>query len=294
MAKPRLGFIGLGLMGARMVPRLLAAGYSVAAWNRSPEKAHALGLACADSPAALAAQVDILMLCVSDTAAVESVMFSAQGVAEGAHSGLTVVDFSSISPSATRDFARRLERASGAKWVDCPVSGGTGGAETGTLVMMAGGDAEHIDALRPIFAHLSQRLTRMGDVGAGQVTKVCNQLIVAANSLLIAEAVALAERNGVDASQLAPALAGGFADSKPFQILAPRMATQTYTPVQWKVATLLKDLDNALHVAAEQGFTIPMAHAAAERLRDFAQQGENAERDLSTVIESLSHAETLR
>lgn len=283
----RLGFIGIGLMGRPMVTRLLAAGFPVTVWNRSPDKCAplaSLGAAVAGSIGELVAASDVVMSCVSDTAAVEQIVFGSGGVAASGSPGKLLVDFSSIAPAATRDFAARLAQQCGMGWVDAPVSGGVGGAEAGTLVVMAGGDEASIERIRPLLAPLAQRVTRMGPVGAGQVSKVCNQLIVAANSLLIAEAVAIASRSGVDASLLAPALAGGFADSKPFQILSPRMAAHCHEPVQWKVATLLKDLDNARAVAAEAGLNVPLAELAAEWMRGFADLG-NAQRDLSCVIE---------
>ena len=157
------------------------------------------------------------------------------------------------------------------------------------LVIMAGGDAEHIAAVSPLLAHYSQRITRMGDVGAGQVTKICNQLIVAANSLLIAETVALAEHAGVDAGLLAPALAGGFADSLPFQILTPRMAERRFEPVQWKVQTLLKDLGNAVALGQASASSLPLATAARQLMQQHADAG-YASADLSSVI--LLHGNT--
>lgn len=288
----RIGFIGIGLMGQRMGKRLLAAGYPLAVWNRSADKCAellSLGATLAADIGALLAQADIVMLCVSDTAAVEQVVFGSAGVAAHGRSDQLLVDFSSIEPAATRDFAARLQRQCGMHWVDAPVSGGVGGAESGKLVIMAGGDAADVERLRPVAAALSQRLTRMGPVGCGQVTKVCNQLIVAANAMLIAEAVALAQQSGVDASLLAPALAGGFADSLPLQILAPRMADEHFEPVQWKVATLLKDLDNAVKLARETGNSTPLAGLANQLMRLHA-AGDNAQRDLSSVIELYRHA----
>ncbi|MDW7563406.1 NAD(P)-dependent oxidoreductase, partial [Klebsiella pneumoniae] len=175
--------------------------------------------------------------------------------------GQVIVDFSSLSVAATKALAQAAA-SQDEKWIDSPVSGGTAGAEQGTLVIFAGGDAQTIEALSPVYNVLSQRVTRMGDTGTGQATKICNQLIVAANSALIAEAVALADRAGVDTTLLAPALAGGFADSKPFQILAPRMATHTFEPVQWKVQTLSKDLNNAVTLANNVNLDIPVAQKA--------------------------------
>lgn len=282
-----LAFVGLGLMGQRMASRLLDAGFALTVWNRDPAKTAALvarGARLAADPAAAAQGADAVLLCVSDTAAVEAVVFGASGVAAGIAAGTLLVDFSSIAPDATRDFAARLQQQTGASWIDAPVSGGTGGAEHGTLAIMAGGNAAAIERLAPVFAPLAARVTRMGEVGAGQVTKVCNQLIVAANSLLIAEAVALAERAGVDPARLAPALAGGFADSKPLQILAPRMASHTHEPVQWKVATLEKDLGNAMALAASCHSPAPLAGQALALMRRHAEAGQ-AQSDLSTVID---------
>lgn len=282
-----LAFIGLGLMGQRMASRLLDAGFALTVWNRDQTKTAALvarGARLAADPAAAAQGADAVLLCVSDTAAVEAVVFGASGVAAGIAAGTLLVDFSSIAPDATRDFAARLQQQTGASWIDAPVSGGTGGAEHGTLAIMAGGNAAAIERLAPVFAPLAARVTRMGEVGAGQVTKVCNQLIVAANSLLIAEAVALAERAGVDPARLAPALAGGFADSKPLQILAPRMASHTHEPVQWKVATLEKDLGNAMALAASCHSPVPLAGQALALMRRHAEAGQ-AQSDLSTVID---------
>lgn len=280
-----LGFVGMGLMGSRMTTRLLAAGYQVWVWNRSPDKCLPLvtqGAKLAATLADLARECDVIMLCLSDTAAVESVVFGEQGLAEYVQNEQLIVDFSSITPDATRDFAARL-RTKGVYWLDSPVSGGVMGAENGTLILMAGGEVQHIERFKPIAEHLGQKLTHMGEVGTGQITKICNQMIVASNALLIAETVALAAKAGVDATQLAPALAGGFADSLPLQILAPRMATNTFEPVQWKVQTLLKDLDNALALAKENTSSTPISALAAQLLRLHAAQGASLD-DLSSVV----------
>lgn len=281
----KLGFIGMGLMGSRMTTRLLAAGFEVWVWNRSPDKCLPLvaqGAKLAPSLATIAQQCDIIMLCLSDTPAVESVLFGEQGLFNHTKNGQLIVDFSSITPDATRVFATRLQ-AKGVHWIDSPVSGGVMGAENGTLILMAGGAATQIERLRPIAAHLGQKLTHMGEVGTGQITKICNQMIVASNAVLIAETVALAAKAGVDAAQLAPALAGGFADSLPLQILAPRMASNTFEPVQWKVQTLLKDLDNAMALAKENTSSTPISALAAQLLRLHAAQGASLE-DLSSVV----------
>lgn len=273
-------------MGVPMAKRLLQAGIELSVWNRTAtacEPLRAAGALVFASARELAANVDVLMLCVSDSAAVEAICHDADGIFASAHSGLIVVDHSSIAADVTRQLAAELRQIANAEWVDAPVSGGVAGAENGRLVIMAGGKAAAIDAVRPVLAHYSQRITRMGDVGAGQVTKICNQLIVAANSVLIAEAVALAERAGVDASLLAPALAGGFADSLPFQVLSPRMAERRFTPVQWKVSTLAKDLSNAQALSAHVSLDTPLAARALQRLQAHAGNG-FADADLSSVI----------
>ncbi|BBT15479.1 NAD(P)-dependent oxidoreductase [Pseudomonas otitidis] len=287
MSLPRIAFAGIGLMGLPMTRRLLAAGFPLTVWNRTPDKCTPLlelGARRAETPAELCAEADILMLCLADTAVVREVVFGPGGVVEGARAGQVLVDFSSLEPAATREMAAELERRTGVHWIDAPVSGGTPGAEAGTLAIMAGGREEDVERVRPVLAHLGQRLTRMGEVGAGQVTKVCNQMIVACNALVIAEVVALAEKAGVDASLLAPALAGGFADSRPLQILAPQMAENCFEPVKWHVRTLLKDLDTATRLSREEGSATPMSGLAAQLMRLHGSQG-NLERDPATLIE---------
>lgn len=277
-----IAFLGMGLMGSRMSRRLLDAGFSVKVWNRHPQACEPLRAAGAQVIETWDQLHDcqVIALCLADDAAVQAV--TAQILA-ALRQGQIVVDFSSLSLHATQALAAQVAGQQVA-WIDAPVSGGVMGAEQGSLVIFAGGDAALIAQLQPFFAPLCQRVTRMGNTGAGQVTKICNQLIVAASSNLIAEAVALASQAGVDATQLAPALAGGFADSKPFQILAPRMATGQFEPVQWKVQTLQKDLGNALSLAAARGIDIPLAQLAYQRLSTHAEQG-HAQRDLASVIE---------
>ncbi|SDK86479.1 3-hydroxyisobutyrate dehydrogenase [Pseudomonas delhiensis] len=286
-ALPSIAFAGLGLMGVPMSRRLLAAGYPLSVWNRSAAKRELLageGARAVASPAQLCVGAEIVMLCLADTAAVREVVFGPGGIVEGAKPGQLLVDFSSLEPAATREMAAELEARSGMRWVDAPVSGGTPGAEAGTLAIMAGGRVDDIERIRPVLAHLGQRLTRMGEVGAGQVTKVCNQMIVACNALVIAEVVALAESAGVDASLIAPALAGGFADSRPLQILAPQMAESRFEPIKWHVRTLLKDLDTAVKLSREQGSATPMSGLAAQLMRLHGSQG-HLERDPATLVE---------
>ncbi len=284
---PSLGFAGIGLMGLPMCRRLLAAGYPLAVWNRNPDKCKPLveaGARQVASPAELCQHADVVMLCLADTSVVGEVVFGTAGVVEGAKKGQLLVDFSSLEPNATREMAAELAAKTGMSWLDTPVSGGVVGAEAGSLAIMVGGELQDLERVRPVLLSLGQRVTHMGGVGAGQVTKVCNQMIVACNALVIAEVVALAERSGVDVSLIAEALAGGFADSKPLQILAPQMAQNRFEPVKWHVRTLLKDLDTAVKFSREQGSATPISGLAAQLMRLHGSQG-FLEKDPSTLVQ---------
>lgn len=284
---PSLGFAGIGLMGLPMCRRLLAAGYPLAVWNRNTDKCKPLveaGARQVASPAELCQHADVVMLCLADTSVVREVVFGPAGVVEGAKKGQLLVDFSSLEPNATREMAAELAAKTGMSWLDTPVSGGVVGAEAGSLAIMVGGELQDLERVRPVLLSLGQRVTHMGGVGAGQVTKVCNQMIVACNALVIAEVVALAERSGVDVSLIAEALAGGFADSKPLQILAPQMAQNRFEPVKWHVRTLLKDLDTAVKFSREQGSATPISGLAAQLMRLHGSQG-FLEKDPSTLVQ---------
>jgi len=286
-ALPSLGFAGIGLMGLPMCRRLLAAGYPLTVWNRSPDKCAALvaaGARLASSPAELCQGSDMVMLCLADTAVVREVVFGEHGIAQGGRSGQLLIDFSSLEPTATREMAAELAVLCGMAWLDAPVSGGTPGAEAGTLAIMVGGEPADLARARPVLQVLGQRVTHMGAVGAGQVTKACNQMIVACNALVIAEVVALAEQSGVDATLIAEALAGGFADSKPLQILAPQMAESRFEPIKWHVRTLLKDLDGAVKFSREQGSATPLSGLAAQLMRLHGSQG-YLQKDPATLVE---------
>jgi len=285
----KLGFIGIGLMGRPMTLRLLAAGHEVSVWNRSRDKLAPVlekGARAADSPAAVARASEIVMMCVTDQQAAGEVLFGAQGVAAGAKAGVVVVDFSSIAPAAALDYAKRLEEK-GIGLVDAPVSGGVAGAEKGTLAIMAGGKAEHVERVRPVVMQLAQRFTRMGESGAGQMTKLCNQVIVGSLIAVIGEAVRLAEAAGVDAKMLPEALKGGFADSLPLQVFGARMASRTFEPMLGATSIMLKDLENAAAVAKEKAVPLPMARTAAELYRLLTAQG-RGEKEISMIVELLS------
>ncbi|WP_337078219.1 NAD(P)-dependent oxidoreductase [Acinetobacter pittii] len=278
-----IAFLGIGLMGSRMATRLIQAGFQVAVWNRTFSACEEL-IDIGAQPLELSdiGEYPIILTCLADDKAVEAVF---EKIQPNLKAKQVIVDFSSLSVAATKTLAQTAA-AHDVTWIDSPVSGGTAGAEQGTLVIFAGGDAQTITELTPVYNVLSQRVTRMGDTGTGQATKICNQLIVAANSALIAEAVALADRAGVDTTLLAPALAGGFADSKPFQILTPRMATHTFEPIQWKVQTLSKDLNNAVTLANNVNLDIPVAQKALLQLQTHQKNG-FAEKDLATMIQLI-------
>ncbi|NIM43441.1 MAG: NAD-binding protein [Hydrogenophaga sp.] len=283
-----IGFGGTGLMGAAMVRRLLQAGHRVMVWNRTPGKAAALvaeGATLAADPAELTQHCETVILCLTDTRAVEQVAFGQNGL-KGLNSlpGALrrVVDHSSISPTATRAIAQRLKAETGADWVDAPVSGGIAGAANGALVVMAGGDAAAIEHASPALRAYARAITRMGDSGAGQVAKLCNQTVVATTLCAIAEAVSLAQRSGIDASALSTALAGGWADSVLLQTFVPRMTTPPAQSIG-ALATMLKDLDNVAEAMQQAEVHAPVLMAVQERFRQGKAQG-LGEADLSQIV----------
>ena len=277
--KPILAYLGLGLMGLPMTLRLLQRGYRVHVWNRSRAKlAPALerGAIEAATPRDAARAADVCLLCLSDTRAVDEVVFGADGVAEAEGRGKILVDHSSIRPDATRTFAERLAGRSGMQWVDAPVSGGAKDAQDGTLAIMCGGHPEAIDRVRPALMAYASNITHMGAAGTGQTTKLCNQVIAGAAIAVIAEAVTLAQNAGVDARRLVEAFAGGFADSKPLQIFLPRMVSGWQDSIG-AANLLLKDLDTAAELARASGTPLPMASLARELFRQLAAQGRGDE-----------------
>jgi 3-hydroxyisobutyrate dehydrogenase len=266
----KLGYLGLGMMGFPMSRRLLSAGHEVSVWNRSRGKAKALieaGAKLAANPREVAASVSIIFMCVTDAAAVEDVVFGPDGIAAVPGDGKLVVDFSSIHPDKARTIATRLKAANGMGWIDAPVSGGTKGAEEGTLAVMAGGEAADIERVRPYVLAMARRVTHMGPPGAGQMTKLCNQVIVGCAMAVLAEATRLAVNSGIDAGKLPEALAGGFADSIPLQLFVPRMVQGIHSPPLGHIATMLKDLDTVGEVAHDTSTPVPMASLAAQLFR---------------------------
>jgi 3-hydroxyisobutyrate dehydrogenase len=285
---PRVGFIGIGLMGAPMVERLLERGLHVTVWNRTADKTAplvALGAERAESARELAERTHIVCLCLTDTNAVDDVVFGRVGVSGVMRAGQLLVDFSSIAPDRTKLMAEHLLETSGADWIDAPVSGGVVGARAGRLIIFAGGDARAVGRATPVFDALSQHVTHMGGHGAGQLAKSCNQMIVACNLMAIAEMLTFARAAGIDASRMPEALAGGFADSKPLQIFGPRMAAGIDTPRIGALATFRKDIEQVVRLAANSGATVPLTARAAELYREAAQHPEvGADAEVSRII----------
>src|SRR2546421_8335522 len=239
----KLGYLGLGMMGFPMARRLINAGHDVSVWNRSTGKAASLveaGAKLKAHPREVADSATVLFVCVTDAAAVEEVVFGGDGLAAVSGAGKLVVDFSSIHPDAARDIAARLKAANGMGWVDAPVSGGTKGAEEGTLAVMAGGDGADIERVRPYVLAMARRLTHT---------------------------TRLAVNAGIDAKRLPEALAGGFADSIPLQLFVPRMLQGIHSPPLGHIATMLKDLDTVIDVARDTSSPVPMSALAAQLFR---------------------------
>jgi 2-hydroxy-3-oxopropionate reductase len=304
-----IGFCGPGLMGAPMIRHLLRAGHTVHVWNRTRAKAEALvaeGARVADTPRELALRCEAVLLCVADAAAVEETVFGAAGLLSGDAAELVrlrwIVDHSSIPPAATRAFAQRaaaLAASSAATsaaaqqgagearvgWIDAPVSGGVAGANAGTLAVMAGGTASDVAAVKPLLDAYASRVTHMGEVGAGQTAKLCNQTIVTATLAAIAEAVSLAQRSGLDAAKLTEGLAGGWADSVLLQIFVPRMTQTGLAPIG-ALRTFQKDIDTVAATAYETGTPMPVSSTVQQLLRLGAAMG-LAEADLSAFIDVL-------
>lgn len=268
----KVAFIGIGLMGLPMSKRLAAAGVDLTVWNRSPEKClplKQLGVDVSESLQSAVLNANLVFTCLTNSAAVKDVW---QQVRLSLAEGTVIVDCSSIDPVVTAEISSDAQGLN-CHWIDCPVSGGVPGAEAGTLAMMAGGKKEIVDLVRPLLSHLSSKVTYMGESGSGQYAKICNQMIVSCNALVIAEVVAFAEKAGVNSHQLAEAFSGGFADSKPLQILAPEMAERRFEPPKWYTDTLLKDLAMAVEHLEKHSASAPMTSLAQTLMKSHSDSG---------------------
>jgi 3-hydroxyisobutyrate dehydrogenase-like beta-hydroxyacid dehydrogenase len=273
-AAPDLGFIGLGLMGQAFTRRLVACGYRVTGYDLVADKmarAEAHGVHAAACAADVARASDIVHVCVMTKDDLTAAVFGANGIAEGAARGKVLVDHSTTEVETTREFAARLEADTGMRWVDAPVSGGPPAAEAGTLAIMAGGDAADVAAVRPVLEQLGT-CTHMGPLGAGQVTKMVNQVLVLSNYCVLAEALVLAEAGGVDAGLIPAALGAGYAGSNLLQRLYPRLVARDFAPAGYAFQAL-KDLDMVHGLAKELKVPTPMASQAATLFRTLVSKG---------------------
>lgn len=283
----RVGFVGLGTMGGAMAANAARAGFQISAWNRTPGRAadlEELGVTIRESPAAVAATSEIVITIVSDTPDVEAVLFGPGGVAEGAKAGTLVVDMSTISPSATRDFAARLA-ANGVAMLDGPVSGGSEGAKKGTLSIFIGGEAADLERARPVLQSLGTTITHVGPIGSGQAVKAVNQVILAGTYLGVAEGIVLAIKAGLDVEQTVAALSGGAAQSWVLANRSGRMLENDY-PLGFKVALHRKDLGIALGMARELGASLPVS-ALCEAIEAGLMGQGHADDDMSAVARSI-------
>ncbi|HYH17861.1 MAG TPA: NAD(P)-dependent oxidoreductase [Azospirillum sp.] len=270
-----VGFIGLGLMGRPMARNLAKAGAGLVVHSRSPgpvQELAAEGMTPADSPAAAARAAGTLILMLTDTPAVEAVVEGPGGVLEGLQPGGLVIDMGTTAVAATRRLAERV-RAAGGAWVDAPVSGGTVAAEAATLTIMAGGHDDAFARARPLFEALGKRITHVGDVGAGQVAKTANQVIVGLTIGAVAEALALARAAGVDPAKVREAIRGGFAESRILELHGERMVTGNFTPGA-RATVQHKDLTQALALAAETGIDLPAVALCRELYEHLIAQGD--------------------
>ena len=283
----RLAFLGLGTMGAAMAANLVRAGFPVTAWNRTdgraPELAD-LGIAMAITPAEAVSQADIVVICVSDTADVEAVLFEADGVAAGAREGTLVIDCSTIAPSGSWDFAARL-RERGIAMIDAPVSGGSEGAVKATLTIFVGGDADDVERGRPVLEAMGKTITHVGPIGAGQAVKAVNQVILAGAYLGVAEGIVLAIKAGLDVEQVVTALGGGAAQSWVLANRSGRMIDNDY-PLGFKVALHRKDLGIALDLANQLGATLPVSALAAQLESGLIARG-HGDDDMSALARTI-------
>ncbi|HTS93621.1 MAG TPA: NAD(P)-dependent oxidoreductase [Stellaceae bacterium] len=274
--RPRLGFIGIGIMGEAMTLRLLERGWKVRIWNLTPDryaKVLPAGAIEMSSPAAVAAASDIVLMCVLDANAVRNCVFGEQGLASASGSGAIVIDHSTINPDVTREVAGKLRAANGMRWIDAPVSGGPLFARDGTLTVMAGGDSADIAAIASVMTDLAGSFTHVGSLGAGQTAKILNQAIVGTGYVLMAEALALAEAAGLEAAKVPQCLSGGFADSMLLQKIYPQMAARDFEPPRGYARQLLKDMKNVKGFAHAAGLELPLLETAVERYARYVESG---------------------
>lgn len=287
----RIAFIGTGIMGAPMAGHLLAAGHGLTVHTRTRGRAEpllALGAQWADTPRQAAANADVVFICVPDTPDVQQVVLGGEGVIHSARAGLVVVDHSTISPAATREMAAALARR-GTAMLDAPVSGGDVGARNATLSIMVGGDEKAFERVRPLLEHMGKLIVHCGPSGAGQLTKLVNQILVSVTNLAVCEALTFAARNGLDLEKTIAAVSGGAANSWQLANLGPKMIRGDFAP-GFMIDLMQKDLRLIMQAAAEAKVSLPAA-ALVNQLFASAQaagRGRDGTQALYTVLQRLS------
>jgi 3-hydroxyisobutyrate dehydrogenase len=289
----RVGFIGLGTMGAAMAANIVRAGFPLTVWNRTSGRGQELvdlGASFRETPAAVAADSDIVVICVSDTPDVEAILFGADGVTAGAREGTLVIDCSTIAPSGSWKFAERLD-ALGLVMVDAPVSGGSEGARNATLTIFVGGHERDVERARPVLTAMGRTITHVGPIGAGQAVKAVNQVILAGAYLGVAEGIVLAIKAGLDVPQVIEALGGGAAQSWVLANRSGRMLDNDY-PLGFKLSLHRKDLAIALGLADQLGVSLPLAAMTAALESGLIAQGHGDE-DMSALARAIRQLSAL-
>ncbi|GLK68937.1 2-hydroxy-3-oxopropionate reductase [Hansschlegelia plantiphila] len=286
----KVGFIGLGLMGLPMAENLRKAGHTLYLHSRSgvPAAVQGDGMIACENPAEVASKAEVVITMVPDTPDVEKVLFGEKGVAGGLSDGKLVIDMSSISPVATKAFAKRIEEL-GCGYIDAPVSGGDIGAKAATLTIMVGATETDFERAKPLFEAIGKTITLVGGVGSGQTCKVANQIIVALNIQAVAEALTFASKAGADPVRVRQALLGGFASSRVLEVHAERMINRTFKP-GFRVGLHMKDLEVALSNARALGVALPSTAVAQQMFNSCVANGDIDADDsiLCTAIERLS------
>jgi len=283
-----IGFIGLGVMGRPMATHLINAGHSLFSCKHVsdiPAELLAAGLQVCETPAAVAQQADVIITMLPDTPDVEQVLLGERGILGNIQPGKIIVDMSSISPTDTRRFAESARHA-GCQYLDAPVSGGQSGAEAASLSIMVGGDLPTFEQIKPLFEIIGSNITLVGEVGAGQICKVANQIIVALNIEAVAEALVFASKAGADPARVRDALMGGFASSRVLEVHGEKMIRRQFTP-GFRIDLHRKDLSLALDAARELGLSLPNTATAMQLFNSCAAQEHGGSLDHSAMIMAL-------
>jgi 2-hydroxy-3-oxopropionate reductase len=284
----RIGFIGLGIMGAPMAGHLLEAGHTmfVHTHGKTPVELVDGGATVCTTARGVAERADIVFIMVPDTPDVQDVLFSEYGVASGLAKGKTVVDCSSIDPIATRSFAKQIQ-ALGCDYLDAPVSGGEVGAKAASLTIMVGGEPDSFERVKPLFELMGKNITLVGGPGDGQVCKVANQIIVALNIAAVGEALLFASKAGADPAKVRQALMGGFAASRILEVHGERMIKRTFNP-GFRIGLHQKDLNLALQGARALGMALPQTANAAQLMQSCVALG-HGQSDHSALVRALEN-----